>query len=277
MTRENIKTIIQDLFKQNLNAYPQDYPQNSAGSYTDLAMLNAVQTAWNYYDNRTEEETERDEAAEVYRLDYSNWCLEVLGIANYYLIAWDSDDKVFAAKRHARANYYFEKLKDGYDVALHDLTKERLIELGWSMEDGTAKDFLLTMRNDEIVLLAEDDHGNLFFVADTFEKMGGIEGLSELIENSTPHISDWMEERGIVPPGHHTGRINKEAIPDKFDKFVMDQVAKVRAGDTVAIDRYSDEFEESLDKVSDEDLANAIRSYHEVRNEVENILEGTIR
>lgn len=66
-----------------------------------------------------------------------------------------------------------------------------------------------------------------------------------------------------------TIRLNElcEEIPDKFEAFVKEQIRKIRLGDSITIDKYSDEFEESLDLISDEDLCNAIRNYHEVRNE----------
>lgn len=147
-----IEQIIKELATQNFNSYPESYPVEN-GFATDEASSAAQDLARSYFENRTENDVERDETNGVTETDYVEWVMVAFG---------------------------------------------------------------------------------------------------EWVREMSPEL-------------------------DKFDKFVMDQVAKVRGGDTVAIDRYSDEFEESLDKVSDEDLGNAIRSYHEVRNEVENILEGTIR
>ena len=70
MNRQNIQQIIRDLFKDNFNAYPDDY----SISNNQQARLNARITAREYWENRTAEEIERDKNAGVTRHDYQNWC-----------------------------------------------------------------------------------------------------------------------------------------------------------------------------------------------------------
>ena len=70
MTRNNIEQIIRDLFKDNFNAYPNDYLNDLKHSY-----LATITTADGYWDNRTAAEEERDAAAGIIKNDYSTWCL----------------------------------------------------------------------------------------------------------------------------------------------------------------------------------------------------------
>jgi hypothetical protein len=69
-TTSNIETIIKDLAKQAFNSYPEvynsEFPEKCAESISELAK--------GYWDNRTEDEIERDENAGVDVNDYERWC-----------------------------------------------------------------------------------------------------------------------------------------------------------------------------------------------------------
>lgn len=93
MNYQNIKQIVQELFRSNLNLYNKDYPldetfpdfvnQGAKGSYF-VASEEAIDTARNvaegYWENRTEEEIERDERNDVTLSDYIDWCRSELEI-----------------------------------------------------------------------------------------------------------------------------------------------------------------------------------------------------
>lgn len=68
MKRENIQTIIRDLFRDNYRANPDSYP-SQVGDAVRLALL----TAKGYWENRTEDEMIRDAKANVNLADYENW------------------------------------------------------------------------------------------------------------------------------------------------------------------------------------------------------------
>jgi len=68
MQRENIETIIRELFRQNYNAYPDSYHDTVAGS-----INTALDTAKGYWDYRDETEIERDTQVGVALTDYENW------------------------------------------------------------------------------------------------------------------------------------------------------------------------------------------------------------
>lgn len=90
MNRQNIETIIRDLFRQNFNLYPESYPltteyvnsmiPNKKGELlvTDEAAINAQEAAVGYWNNRNEDEIERDEKAGVTEIDYVEWVMAEL-------------------------------------------------------------------------------------------------------------------------------------------------------------------------------------------------------
>lgn len=68
MQKQNIEQIIRELFKQNYRLYPESYPD------TVVAAVDAAKEVANgYWDNRTEEEEQRDQQAGVTLQDYENW------------------------------------------------------------------------------------------------------------------------------------------------------------------------------------------------------------
>ena len=73
MKIENIETIIRDLFRDNYRAYPESY--KGAEKYR-----NAKVCAIGFWQNRTEDEINRDKEAEVVQDDYTNWVLNELVI-----------------------------------------------------------------------------------------------------------------------------------------------------------------------------------------------------
>jgi hypothetical protein len=71
MNRQNIETIIRDLFRDNYRAYPETYTGDSA-------QQTAIDAGEKYWHNRTEDEMDRDHEADVSKGDYINWCLAEL-------------------------------------------------------------------------------------------------------------------------------------------------------------------------------------------------------
>lgn len=68
MKTENIKQGIQELLRDNIRLYPAQYTPET---YQDTAMTVAI----GYYENRTEQEIERDAELEITVQDYIDWCL----------------------------------------------------------------------------------------------------------------------------------------------------------------------------------------------------------
>lgn len=70
MNRSNIETIVKDLAKQAINGYRENYK-----TMYDIHIL-----AEGYWENRTEEEVERDTCADVGFNDYFNWCWDAMSL-----------------------------------------------------------------------------------------------------------------------------------------------------------------------------------------------------
>jgi hypothetical protein len=73
MNAQNIQQVVRDLFRQNYKLYPESY----ADSVVE-AVTTAKEVAKGYWDNRTEEEEQRDAEAQVTLQDYENWCVQEL-------------------------------------------------------------------------------------------------------------------------------------------------------------------------------------------------------
>lgn len=73
MKKQNIEQIIRELFRQNFKAYPESYPDSIV-----LAIDAAKEVANGYWNNRTEEEEQRDAEAQVTLQDYEQWCVAEL-------------------------------------------------------------------------------------------------------------------------------------------------------------------------------------------------------
>lgn len=78
MDRSNIQQIITDLFRANLNIYPEHYPLTDNGLMSDEGTMQAQEVAKAYWSNRNEEEIERDEKAGVTKIDYVEWVMAEL-------------------------------------------------------------------------------------------------------------------------------------------------------------------------------------------------------
>lgn len=81
MDKQRTKQAIQDLFKDNLNLYPEDYPLEMVnGEYlaSNEASEMASDVAESYWEHRQEHEVERDEKNNVELIDYVEWCLAEL-------------------------------------------------------------------------------------------------------------------------------------------------------------------------------------------------------
>lgn len=65
-----VKRVIQELFRDNLQLYPEYYPLNNL----EQSHIVAKQVAQGYWKNRTDEEIERDTAEEITEADYIEFC-----------------------------------------------------------------------------------------------------------------------------------------------------------------------------------------------------------
>jgi hypothetical protein len=79
MQKSNIETIIKELATYNAEAYPESYPFHVEGKSEACTGIESLANA--YFDNRTEGEVERDEAAGVTIEDYTRWCNEAVNEA----------------------------------------------------------------------------------------------------------------------------------------------------------------------------------------------------
>lgn len=77
-TTENVKQVIQELFSQNFNLYPESYPLNADGSVSNEAKDAAENVARQYYAVRTDEEIDRDSQLNINEEDYVSWCVQVV-------------------------------------------------------------------------------------------------------------------------------------------------------------------------------------------------------
>lgn len=73
MKKSDIQHIIRELFRQNFNLYPENYPDTVVA-----AVDTAKQVAAGYWDVRTPEEELRDEQAGATLQDYEQWCIAEL-------------------------------------------------------------------------------------------------------------------------------------------------------------------------------------------------------
>lgn len=78
MKKEDIETIIRDLFKQNFNAYPDHYLLTPSGLMSSEGTTQAQEVAKGYWNERNEDEIERDEKAGVTEIDYVEWVMAEL-------------------------------------------------------------------------------------------------------------------------------------------------------------------------------------------------------
>lgn len=73
MKKQNIETIIRELFRQGYNAYRESYPDQIME-----AIKTARVTAAGYWGTRTPEEEQRDKEAGVTLRDYEYWVVAEL-------------------------------------------------------------------------------------------------------------------------------------------------------------------------------------------------------
>jgi hypothetical protein len=97
--KSNVEQIIKKLFAENYKTYPESYPlttgyvnnsmPNPEGELlaTDEAVMNVQDVAKMYYENRAEQEIDRDEKLGITEIDYVKWCMEEFGkqILNFNL------------------------------------------------------------------------------------------------------------------------------------------------------------------------------------------------
>jgi hypothetical protein len=76
MNKENVEQLIKQLTRECINAYPDAYPVNIDGTATDVASMAVADIASSYWENRNENEIERDENLNITESDYVEWCLE---------------------------------------------------------------------------------------------------------------------------------------------------------------------------------------------------------
>lgn len=74
MGKQQIEQIIKDLARDNFNLYSEQYELKN-GLATSEATETAQDLAINYYDNRTNEEIERDEDENITQIDYVNFVM----------------------------------------------------------------------------------------------------------------------------------------------------------------------------------------------------------
>lgn len=73
MQKENIKQIVQELFRENYRLYPESYPVASDRQLKLEGAMAAEDVAKGYWKERTELDIERDEQAGVTEQDYISW------------------------------------------------------------------------------------------------------------------------------------------------------------------------------------------------------------
>lgn len=73
MKKENIKQIVQELFRENYYAYTEHYPVASDGQLKLEGAMAAQDVAKGYWKERTELDIARDEQAGVTEQDYVTW------------------------------------------------------------------------------------------------------------------------------------------------------------------------------------------------------------
>lgn len=73
MNKQNIEQIIRELFRQGYYTYRENYPKDNLKAINTTKEI--AKMSW---DNRTEDEIERDEQAGVTLQDYEQWCVAEL-------------------------------------------------------------------------------------------------------------------------------------------------------------------------------------------------------
>lgn len=76
MNKENVKQIVQELFRENIRLYPESYPLNEDGTATNEASEAVGNWAESIYKNRVEFDIERDQTLGVTQIDYVEWAFE---------------------------------------------------------------------------------------------------------------------------------------------------------------------------------------------------------
>lgn len=79
MTTQNVKQIIQEWFRANLNLYSNHYPIEN-GEVTQEAINVAERVALSYYREKSHVENLRDQLSNITLQNYIDWCLEELAI-----------------------------------------------------------------------------------------------------------------------------------------------------------------------------------------------------
>jgi hypothetical protein len=86
MNKQNIKNVIQELFRQNIHSFPEYY-----NSSLEESIETAIETAKAYWDNRNEHEIANDSLNNVTLQDYQDWCVEEL---ESYIDKYNEDNEV---------------------------------------------------------------------------------------------------------------------------------------------------------------------------------------
>ena len=74
MQKQNVEQIIRDLSNSNFSMHPEYY-EIKDGLSTDEATLTAQELANSYWDNRQDEEIERDDNLGIIKTDYQDWVM----------------------------------------------------------------------------------------------------------------------------------------------------------------------------------------------------------
>lgn len=77
MNKDNIQTIIRELFRELYNACSAPY-RIEGGLMTEEGSIAAQEVAIQYWNERNENEIERDERAGVTKIDYVEWVMAEL-------------------------------------------------------------------------------------------------------------------------------------------------------------------------------------------------------
>lgn len=78
MKKQDIENVIRELFRQNFNAYPENYPLADGGLMSEEGTTQAQDVAKGYWSERNEDEIERDEKSGVTEIDYVEWVMKEL-------------------------------------------------------------------------------------------------------------------------------------------------------------------------------------------------------
>lgn len=92
-------------------------------------------------------------------------------------------------------------LNSGQVIKLHGLRKRQLEIMGWDFAwEVNAEKLLLANRNGEIVLMQDVENSEPVLITKTFDEMGGIAGLLELIDATQFYkiVSDTPALRNII-------------------------------------------------------------------------------